>query len=116
MHTSTHETRGVLYWHICSSCFTKMAKPFPMKGKYKTKRVSMGVGYHIGSVFHKRFLGNSTYNNTYYFDQELCADKQDYGKWFHTKKLLPLHMMDGFTPKLTLKNYSIQTVNMLTKI
>ena len=31
MHTSTHETRGILYRHICSSCFTKIAKPFLMQ-------------------------------------------------------------------------------------
>ena len=28
-HNSTHETRGVLYRHICSSCFTKNSKSFP---------------------------------------------------------------------------------------
>ena len=28
-HNSTHETRGVLYRHICSSCFTRNGKTFP---------------------------------------------------------------------------------------
>ena len=28
-HNSIHETRGVLYRHICSSCFTKNGKTFP---------------------------------------------------------------------------------------
>ena len=28
MDTSTHETKGVLYHHICSACFTKNGKAF----------------------------------------------------------------------------------------
>ena len=29
MHQATHETRGVLYRHVCNHCFTKNGKAFP---------------------------------------------------------------------------------------
>ena len=42
-HNSTHKTRGVLYRHICSPCFTKNSKSFPhpevdCKNKHKTTK------------------------------------------------------------------------------
>ena len=42
-HNSTHETRGILYRHVCSSCFTRNGKAFPhsdvdFKNKHKATK------------------------------------------------------------------------------
>ena len=47
-HNSTHETRGALYRHICSSCFTRNTKTFPhSEVDCKSKQKATKNEYHL---------------------------------------------------------------------
>ena len=96
-HNSTHETRGVLYRYVCSSCFTRNGKAFShsevdCKNKHKVTKKSwtlvktLGISQNIGTYFGQRIVLNGTKKFRKNYDQEFRVPKSRYTSCFHTSK------------------------------
>ena len=90
LHPQTHKTKGVLYKHVCSACFTKNGKKISTSGggvqekQTGKKRVALGMGSKVRSHAHyDRSIVNTSVNKIM-FNQELYADKNTYLQWYDT--------------------------------
>ena len=66
----THETKGVLYKHVCSACWTNEGKSYPhsqrdcRKNKTKTKEKKERVGLDVSSVGQKHVQKTRIFQNS----------------------------------------------------
>ena len=104
---NSHETKGVIFTHVCPFYFTKNGKSFQhteanYRSKLGKKLVSLGVGSTSACYFSSRIVW-STINNSEYTKKALLVDKHTALSWFHSfLKLSTTGVMVGHMPRFFL--------------
>ena len=95
-HSATHETKGVLYKHVCSFCFTSANKTFPhtesecrnKKRNASKKRGSQGMS-HFGTHAHRSRQLFTSSKKEGDLRLELGSSKATWSHWFIRNKAFP---------------------------